>query len=276
MILDKTYQLLQEGGRLEKKQVHYLRSCNTIASNLERIADFSVNMLRQAEHLTDLKFLNEIDYQALFEEIMTGLENILEALDRRQGWARRSRICQAEFNLDELYAANFNNILAGLRAGGHAGNLVTCLMILHYLERMGDSLLNIGEAIIFALVGERMKIQQYKALTESLSASGLETPISDVEFESIWGTRSGCRIARGGGQDGTGTGQGPTGVVQARQHQEAGPGAGQHRCLGKAVSGAAAGGLRICRGGRRGRIDPPRVPARLHAPGDPADAGTRT
>lgn len=193
LILDKTYQLLQSSGGLDKKQVHLLQSVNTIAANLERIADFSVNILRQAEHLSDLKFMNRFEHQAFFEEILTGLEKIQDALNRRD-IALAFRICQCEFKLDEIYAATFNTILSDLRAGGHTGDLVTSLMIMHYLERMGDSLLNIGEAIIYALVGEKMKIQQYRALTESLNASGLETPISDVEFESIWGTRSGCRI----------------------------------------------------------------------------------
>ena len=193
LILEKTYVLLQSDRSLEKKEVQVLRSTNTMASNLERIADFSVNMLRQADHLTEFTYLHRYDYQAFFEVVMSGLEKIesaLNKLDIRLAF----QICHCEFKLDELYGDHFNKILTDLRSGGDTGNLVTCLMILHYLERMGDSLLNIGEAILFAIVGERLKIHQYRALTETLSASGQETPISEVEFESIWGTRSGCRI----------------------------------------------------------------------------------
>lgn len=193
VIQERTYALLQAGGRLEKRDVNLLRSVNTISGNLERIADFAVNMLRQSSHLTELGFINYFEYESYFEEILAGLERIQPALEKRD-ISLAFRICQAEFKLDELYGGHFNRILMDLRAGGETGNLITCLMILHYLERMGDSLLNIGEAIIFALVGENVKIQQYRALTESLSASGLDTPIGKVEFESIWGTRSGCRI----------------------------------------------------------------------------------
>ncbi|MBU2551411.1 MAG: phosphate uptake regulator PhoU [Proteobacteria bacterium] len=193
MILEKTYQILQSSNRLGRMQVNLLRSSNTIATNLERIADFTVNMIRQSGHMTDISFFRRFDYQGFFEEILMGLEHIPDALNRRDiGLA--FRICQSEFKLDEMYAASFNTILYELTARGHTGNLVTSLMIFHYLERMGDSILNIGEAIIYAIIGEKMKIHQYKALTKSLSDSGLETPISDVEFESIWGTRSGCRI----------------------------------------------------------------------------------
>lgn len=193
LIQDKTYSLLITNNISDKKTVHLLRSMNTLADNLERIGDFCVNMLRQSNHLSEIEFINQFDLQGFFEEVLVGLERIETALEKRDiGLA--FRICQCEFNLDGMYGMQFKTILNALRSGGDTGNLVTSLMILHYLERMGDSLLNIGEAIIFAIVGEKLKIQQYKGLTESLSASGLETPISEVEFESIWGTRSGCRI----------------------------------------------------------------------------------
>jgi phosphate uptake regulator len=193
LILDKTFRLLQGSG-LTKKEVQLLRSTNTVATNLERIADFSVNMLRQTQHLGDLRFLSRYDYHPFFHEVLGALGRVERFLDQKD-LGRAFRICQSEFLLDELYGAAFGRILSELRAGGPPGDLITLLMIFHYLERMGDSLLNIGEAYIFSVVGERLKIQQYQALTESLSASGLKTPISDVEFEAIWGGRSGCRIS---------------------------------------------------------------------------------
>ena len=200
VIQEKTYDLLIATGRMEKSRINFLRSVNTIADNLERIADFTVNMLRQAEHLTEVGFMNDFELEALFEEILGGIESVERALLGKD-IALAFRICQCEFRLDSLYEHRFKQTLTDLREGGHTGNLVTALMILHYLERMGDSLLNIGEAIIFSLVGEKLKIQQYAALTESLNASGLDTPISEVEFESIWGTRSGCRIGRVGDKE---------------------------------------------------------------------------
>jgi phosphate uptake regulator len=193
VILEKTYSVLGSEQIHDKSKIILLRSLSTIATNLERIADFSVNMLRQAEHLTDVSFTKNFEMQPFFEEVLAGLERIEPAL-RRRDISMAFRICQCEFNLDELYGSNFKIILENLSSDGNTGNLVTTLMILHYLERMGDSLLNIGEAVIFVLVGENLKIEQYRGLKDSLDASGLETPISEVEFQSIWGTRSGCRI----------------------------------------------------------------------------------
>ncbi|MBF0529392.1 MAG: phosphotransferase [Deltaproteobacteria bacterium] len=193
LIQEKVYAHLTSLRPDDKLLIDFLRAVITITGNLERIADFSVNMLRQASHLSDIAFIRGFDYEPFFQEVHSGLEHIRPALDQREiGLA--FKICQCEFNLDELYGDNFKRILDGLQNDGPTGNLITTLLILHYLERMGDSLLNIGEAIVFALTGENLKIHQFNALRESLSTSGLEIPLSKVQVDSIWGNRSGCRI----------------------------------------------------------------------------------
>ncbi|MFZ5587925.1 MAG: PhoU domain-containing protein [Thermodesulfobacteriota bacterium] len=181
------------GTLSDRHTSNLLRSINTIASNLERIADFAVNIVNQMQFLTDSGFLARYDYQTYFEEVFAGLETTMDAIIR-QDLAQAFRICQCEFHLDGLYKADLDHILEELKQGRETGNLITALFIFRYLERMGDSLLNIGEAIIFAIIGEKLKIHQYQALRDTLAASGLEAPMSEVEFASIWGTRSGCRI----------------------------------------------------------------------------------
>ena len=193
LIQDRSFDMLRRSTHLDKHEVIMLRTRFTIAVNLERVADFAVNMTRQAQHLNPVTFFHRFDSEPLFDEVLTGLGHIQNAINRRD-ISLAFRVCQCEFSLDEMYGQNFKLILEMLRSGEETGNLVTALMIFHYLERMGDSLLNIGEAIIHTIIGENLKIQQYQGLRDSLSAAGLETPISQVEFESIWGTRSGCRI----------------------------------------------------------------------------------
>ena len=193
LIEEKTFEMLMATEPVNKRQVAMLRALNTITSNLERIADFAVNIPRQMSHLKDPGFLHGYELAQSFEQIITGLGYIVPAIEKADTGLAFS-ICQSEFELDNIYAQTFARILDELAAGGESGDLVTTLHIANYLERMGDSLLNIGEAILFAVVGEKMKIHQYRALTDSLASSGVEAPISQMEFESIWGTRSGCRI----------------------------------------------------------------------------------
>ena len=204
LVEDRCFQILAEKLNPDKSLVNTLRAALPISANLERIADFAVNIVRQYEHLEEQEILQVYDLEPLFKEVHLGLDRVKAAL-AGQNPDLAYRICQCEFNLDELYGERFGQIRNRLSGGERAGDLVTTLFILHYLERMGDSLLNIGEAILFALVGEKMKIHQYRALTDSLAAGGLADSIRQVEFESIWGTRSGCRIGTVSEKNGPGS-----------------------------------------------------------------------
>ena len=194
LIEQQTFDRLMEPPKPDKNRVAELRAINTIAANLERIGDFAVNMLRQTGHLSDFEFTRRFNFDPFLKEVLEGLEKVVPALDKRSA-SLAFKICQCEFKLDKRHSAHFARVLRELDEQSNRGDLITVLFISHYLERMGDCLLNIGEALIFALVGEKMKIHQYQALRDTLASCGMDTPIGQVEFESIWGTRSGCRIA---------------------------------------------------------------------------------
>ena len=51
--------------------------------------------------------------------------------------------------------------------------------------------------MLFAALGERLKIRQYRILDEAVTATPeFKRSIADVELASIWGTRSGVRIGK--------------------------------------------------------------------------------
>ncbi len=195
VIENKCYSLIHRQGAMDKRRVDLLRATNTVSSNLERIADFAVNIVGQLEYLKDPEFIQRFGPDRFFKEVLQALELVYKAMNLLD-MSLAFRICRAEPALDMLYKVQFDRIMVELRSGRDTENLITSHLILRYLERMGDALLNIGEAIIFAAVGEKFKIRQYEALKETLAVSGFAAPISDVEFHSIWGTRSGCRISK--------------------------------------------------------------------------------
>ncbi len=195
VIENKCFSAIHRLGSQNRRDVDLLRASNTVASNLERIGDFAVNIVGQTKYLKSKDFITRFDLGKFFVAILDALNLTYEAM-LQQDMSKAFKICRSEFTLDFLYKIQFDRILNELRSGRETENLITSHLILRYLERMGDSLLNIGEAIIFAAVGEKFKIRQYEALRETLAKSGMELPISDVEFQSIWGTRSGCRIGR--------------------------------------------------------------------------------
>lgn len=193
VIENKCYSAINRSGPRNPRSVDILRASITVSTNLERIGDFAVNIVGQSEYLKDKDFIQRFDLPKFFDAVLTALNQVFTAMIR-QDMSQAFKICRSEFTLDFLYKIQFDRILNELRSGKETENLITSHLILRYLERMGDSLLNIGEAIIFAALGEKFKIRQYEALRETLAKSGVEVPISEVEFHSIWGTRSGCRI----------------------------------------------------------------------------------
>ena len=178
----------------DERTVELARAVNIVTNNLERIADFAVNILRQYKYIKDLEVLRRYDFEPLFSEVLGGLSRVSEAVFNADV-AEALQICRTEFNLDERYAERFRRVMTELRAGGEeVEDLVTTLFIARYLERMGDSLLNIGEAVLSLSLHERLKIHQYWALEETLDVG--EDEGKGLSLESIFETRSGCRIGK--------------------------------------------------------------------------------
>lgn len=197
VIENACFSKIHGGAEISGRMVDTIRSVQIMCANLERIADFCVNITRQVEHFADPRSLHRYDYKAMFAVIREGLARVAPTR-RAADLAGALEICKAENELDALYKQNFDRIMAELSRGGDPRDLITALFIFRYLERVGDSLLNIGEALIFSILGERIKIEQFEALRQTLDKGGFTGSVGDIDFKSIWGSRSGCRIGRVG------------------------------------------------------------------------------
>jgi phosphate uptake regulator len=184
-----------EEPRPAQAELAHIRALRIMGSNLERVGDHVVNVVRQTRHYDDPTTITRYAYKPFFDEVLGALGQTQAAAMQRDLTAAL-RICRGELQLDRLYKKEFDRILAELRSGVHTGDLLTTLFIFRYMERMGDALLNVGEAAIFGITGDKFKIRQFTALNDILAESGHDNPLSDLDFESIWGTRSGCRIGR--------------------------------------------------------------------------------
>jgi phosphate uptake regulator len=181
----------------------YLQGLSSVASRLERISDLLLNLDRQAGYLTRISVLYPYNLNEFFKQILDGLEKIYPALTHRDV-SLAVKMGQVEEKLDAYYADRFSRLIREFGSGSSAGDLVTVIMIVHYLERIGDMLLEIGEKIIYICMGEKIKLEQYKALGEALKATGESKEPSQLDFRSIWGGRSGCRIGVIGHHEDTG------------------------------------------------------------------------
>jgi phosphate uptake regulator/aminoglycoside phosphotransferase len=194
-IENKCFALLRQRPRIEKPTVDFLRSATTITTNLERIADHAVSIVYHARSLEGTRLLESYAPDVFFETVFRSLQEVVRAFENVDT-AGAVRIADGELELDELYKDRFERIMVDLEGGGKPRTLIRALLIFHYLERIGDALQNIGEAIISAEVGERMKMRAYRELAGSLDRPVGDRAMDEVRFERVWGTRSGAQIGR--------------------------------------------------------------------------------
>jgi len=189
------FSTLNQGSKASQEEMDGLRAIHVMSVNLERIGDFCVNIARQTRYLSSMAIIQDLGHQEMFVAIEAALSKVLHAFLTKDLLASL-HICRAEYQLDRMYKERFDAIMGSLRTGKGIEDLVTALFIFRYLERIGDALLNIGEALLFAIKGEKLKIEQYEALQDTLKDSPFQSSIPELQVRSILGSRSGCRISR--------------------------------------------------------------------------------
>ena len=172
--------------------VRLLRAYEVVAVNLERISDFCEHVVVQVGYVEDQNVAKSYDFEPFFDEIIAGVRGIERAL-RQQDTQSALAICRSEDTLDALYRKAFQRVLHDLGRHESPQSVVTMLFIAHYLERMGDSLLNVGEAILSAVLGEKIKVGQFRSLEDSLVQSDVELPAGEAEVRGTKETKSGTR-----------------------------------------------------------------------------------
>lgn len=181
--------------RQEEGQMNYNRAVITIASNLERCADFFEAIAEQMEYVKDPENFRPFELRRYYRVIYRAIDAIYTALTERN-LDLAQKICDYEETLDEYYKASHNQIKANLQHRRKVNDMLVLLDIVRYLERAGDSFLNIGEAIFDIHVGEKMGIVQFKNLRIGLESQNIDISTDAIEFTPIMNTRSGCRVAK--------------------------------------------------------------------------------
>jgi phosphate uptake regulator len=187
----KSYKKILRSRTEENRIIRIMGSLNTATSNLEEIGDYLISIVTQLRYFQNHALLGRFDYQAYFREIFKAVDLIVESLFHGKISDALS-ICQAEIEVDRLFKKDFDDIMVILGEENNIGDAITALNIFRYLERIGDGLLNIGEAVISAYTGTRLKLFEYMALKDNLYGENGNYIIQDLSVE----TKSGCRIEK--------------------------------------------------------------------------------
>ncbi|MGE0710777.1 MAG: PhoU domain-containing protein [Planctomycetota bacterium] len=175
-------------------------AADRVAGALERLADHCPSLIRQVGYLEEEDALAQLELDAFFEPLLEGVSKCAGALFRLDARAA-VRICRAEARLDELYAAGLAQVLDELEGGEHPHTQLTLVFVLRHLEQMGDALLDAGEAILSACLGESIKADRLWALGEL-------GELDEVALREVAQTRSGARVHALSAEAGAGAGAG--------------------------------------------------------------------
>ena len=197
LIEEKCFRRIAGEGDAETARARQWRGVFRVALNLEKLGDYAVNIAEQATHVArfpqrpppfDLASPTRVALAAL-DEVITSFTDV--SVDKAK------HACRCETELDRQYReallATFERLR---RPHEEPAFVITHLFVAKFLERVGDSILNIGETTLFILTGERLKLHQYLHLEEMVTGLVPAATKSEVDLRQIWGGISGARVGR--------------------------------------------------------------------------------
>ncbi len=135
--------------------LRFIVSVLKINNDLERVADFAVNIADRALDLdSSVKIDCPYDIATMAELVETMLKMALDSLVERDPDLARKTI-QLDDDVDNLHRDNFSRVKEAIRNRPDSmDGLIYYLSISRYLERMGDLATNIAEDVVYHVDGE--------------------------------------------------------------------------------------------------------------------------
>lgn len=134
-----------------------ISSALRMIADMERIGDQTADIADAAKYLTSLQF--EI-HPAIFimgDMVSKMVDDSVNAFVRRDRKLAR-QVINADDMVDELFNQLKEELVDEIKNGtnrDHAGYQLDMLMIIKYLERIGDHATNIGEWVIYSIEGQK-------------------------------------------------------------------------------------------------------------------------
>ena len=127
-----------------------------VNNELERIADFAVNIAQRAQAINNSQskqYIAGINFSYMSEKVITMLKYSLDALiNRDAGLARK--VFLMDDDVDEYRNQIYHTIKDIIRQHPeHPGGLINTYLLARHLERMADRATNIAEEAIYLIEG---------------------------------------------------------------------------------------------------------------------------
>ncbi len=171
-----------------------LRAMESVATDLERIAELCRDCIHQMGYLRNRDYLRRSAYGPLLERVVRGVDLVEDAVQDSDTHLAL-KIGRIEQKLDQAYRKLRKGYTVELKRKKHTEDLISALFVAQSVEQMGDALLNISEAIISANLGQPVNIDRYHSIKASVEQLGSDDAFSDLVVEPIAETRSGSGIS---------------------------------------------------------------------------------
>jgi len=192
------HHLANDGTRVDAAAV---RAAETVALELDRIAELCRESVRQFGHLQSPEALRTGSYRRqlkLVGKAVVMVEGALASDDTQIAL----RIGRVEPTLDRAYRKLLKRYSDDIAKETAGGDLISALLVAHRIEEMGDALLRISEALLSASIGQQIRTDHYRALVESVDRLDSGDGASNLRVETIAETRSGSGVSGVSSEDG--------------------------------------------------------------------------
>ena len=171
-----------------------LRSTEFIATDLERIAELSRDCIKQLDCLKDRRKLVTIDYIPLLDIFLKGI-NLLELAIQENDVQTALKIGKISKRLGREYNKLLSHYMTLLKNKKMTEDFAAALFVARNIGQMGETLLDMSEAIISANLGQPVNTDRYHSLQASVAQLNLGHVLPDLKVEEIAQTRSGSAIS---------------------------------------------------------------------------------
>lgn len=134
-----------------------ISSALRMIADMERIGDQTADIADATKYLTSLQFEVHPSIFIMGEMVTKMVDDSVNAFVRRDKKLAR-QVIAADDMVDELFNQLKSELVDDIKKGTdpeHAGYQLDMLMIIKYLERIGDHATNIGEWVIYSIAGQK-------------------------------------------------------------------------------------------------------------------------
>jgi aminoglycoside phosphotransferase len=170
-----------------------LRAVEDIATQLERIAELSREVMLQSLQVQHRALLKRGNYLSMLDRVSRALDMIEPALSAKDTRCAL-KIGRAEQRLDQAYQKQLQRYSKQLKKEKRPADHISLIMLGRSIEQMGNALLRISEAIISASMGQYFNTDRYHTLTASLTELKEVNELGDLQVQTIAQTKSGSAI----------------------------------------------------------------------------------